>query len=36
MKDQYKTKKQLIEKLEVLRNQLVGLKKAETKRKRAE
>jgi PAS domain S-box-containing protein len=36
MKDQYKTKKQLIEELEALRNQLVGLKKAETKRKRAE
>jgi two-component system cell cycle sensor histidine kinase/response regulator CckA len=34
MKDQYKTKKQLIEELEVLRNQLVGPKKAETKRKR--
>jgi PAS domain S-box-containing protein len=36
MKDQYKTKKQLIEELEVLRNQLVRLKKAETNRKRAE
>jgi PAS domain S-box-containing protein len=36
MKDQYKTKKQLIEELEVLRNQLVEPKKAETKRKRVE
>jgi len=36
MKDQYKTKKQLIEELEVLRNQLVKLKKAKTNRKRSE
>jgi two-component system cell cycle sensor histidine kinase/response regulator CckA len=33
MKDQNKTKKQLIEELEVLRNQLVEPKKGETKRK---
>ena len=36
MKDQHKTKKELIEELEDLRNQLVKLKKAETKRKQAE
>jgi two-component system cell cycle sensor histidine kinase/response regulator CckA len=36
MKDQYKTKKQLIEELEGLRNQLGELKKAEASRKRAE
>jgi len=36
MKDQYKTKKQLIEELEVLRNQLVKPKKTEPKHKRVE
>ncbi len=36
MKDQYKTKKQLIEELEVLRNQLVKLEKVKTNRKRLE
>jgi len=36
MKDQYKTKKQLIEELEVLRNQLVKPKKTEANHKRAE
>jgi PAS domain S-box-containing protein len=36
MKDQYKTKRQLIEELETLLKQVVKLKKAETKRKRAE
>ncbi len=36
MKDQYKTKKQLIEELEVLRNQLVKPKKTKANRKRAE
>ena len=36
MKDQYKTKKQLLEELEVFRNELAELKKAETNRKRAE
>ena len=36
MKDQYKTKKQLIEELEVLRNQLVGPKNAEANRIHAE
>jgi PAS domain S-box-containing protein len=35
MKDQYKTKKQLVEELEVLRNQLPQPKKRETKRKPA-
>ncbi len=35
MKDPCKTKKQLIEEVEVLRKQLVRLKKAETKRQRA-
>jgi PAS domain S-box-containing protein len=34
MKDQNKTKKQLLEELEVLHNQLVRVKKAETNRKR--
>jgi len=33
MKDQYKTKTQLIEELETLRKQIVKLKKVETKRK---
>ena len=36
MKDQYKTKKQLIEELEVLRDQLVESKKTEANGKRAE
>jgi len=36
MKDQYKTKTQLIEELETLRKQIVKLKKVETKRKQAE
>ena len=36
MKDRYKTKKQLIEELEVLRNQFAGPKKTEANRKRAE
>ncbi|HYA92617.1 MAG TPA: PAS domain S-box protein, partial [Thermodesulfobacteriota bacterium] len=36
MKDQHKTKRQLIEELGVLRNQLDELKDAETKRKQAE
>jgi two-component system cell cycle sensor histidine kinase/response regulator CckA len=36
MKDQYKTKKQLIEELEVLRNQLIKPKKTQANRKRAE
>lgn len=36
MKDQYKTKKQLIDEKEVLRNQFVGPKKTEANRKRAE
>jgi two-component system cell cycle sensor histidine kinase/response regulator CckA len=36
MKDQYKTKKQLLEELGVLQNQLVELKKAETDRQRVE
>jgi hypothetical protein len=35
MKDQYKNKKQLIEELEVLRKELVKLKKIETKQKKA-
>lgn len=34
MKDQYKNKKQLIEELEVLRKELVKIKKIETKQKR--
>ena len=36
MKDIYKTKKQLIEELEALRQQVTELKKAETKQKQAE
>ncbi len=36
MKDPCKTKKQLVEEVEVLRKQLVKLKKAETKRRRVE
>mgnify|MGYP005841365997 CR=1 FL=1 len=35
MKDQYKTKKQLIEELEVLRHQLAEPKKTRTDRKKA-
>jgi hypothetical protein len=35
MEDQYKNKKQLIEELEVLRKELVKLKKIETKQKKA-